>query len=58
MTERTRHLGRQTGGSSDKYLSPQDPYTGDGKTTRQPHDPVTVVERSADSFSTGGSTSR
>jgi hypothetical protein len=42
MTEKTRHLGRQTGESSDKYMSPQRPYTGDGSTTRQPHDPVTL----------------
>ena len=42
MTKGTERLGRQTGGSSDKYLSPQRPYTGDGHTTRQPHDPVTL----------------
>lgn len=53
MTEKTRHLGRQTGGSSDKHMSPQNPYTGDGRTTREPFDPVTVTARSAD-----GSTSR
>ena len=43
MTQRTRHLGYQTGGSSDKHLSPQQPYTGDGRTTRETHDPVTVT---------------
>lgn len=52
MTKRTKHLGRQTGGSSDKYLSPQRPYTGDGKTTRQTHDQVTVTERTADGSTT------
>jgi hypothetical protein len=40
MSKRTKHYGRQTGGSSDKGLSPQHPYTGDGRTTRQPHDRV------------------
>jgi hypothetical protein len=40
MTKRTKTLGHQTGRSSDSGLSPQRPYTGDGKTTRQPHDPV------------------
>lgn len=48
MTKRTQHLGRQTGESSDKYLSPQHPYTGDGRTTRQTHDAVTVTERPAE----------
>lgn len=52
MTEKTRHLGRQTGGSSDKYIAPQNPYTGDGRTTRQTHDPVTVTERAADGSTT------
>lgn len=48
MTKRTEHLGHQTGGSSDKHLSPQRPYTGDGRTTRQPHDQVVVEHRNAD----------
>lgn len=42
MTKKTKHLGRQTGASSDAYIAPQNPYTGDGRTTRQPHDPVRI----------------
>jgi hypothetical protein len=40
MTKKTEHLGRESGKSSAKYLSPSKPYTGDGRTTRQPHDKV------------------
>lgn len=49
MTKRTKHLGRQTGGSSDKFLSPSKPYTGDGKTTRRIFDKVTAVFKPAKS---------
>lgn len=44
MTKKTKHLGNtpKGGKSSDKYLSPQKPYTGDGEHTRKPHDPVEV----------------
>jgi hypothetical protein len=42
MTKRTEHLGRDSGASSDRWLSPSRPYTGDGQTTRQPHDAVTL----------------
>lgn len=41
MTGKDKDPGR-TGGSSDKYLSPRRPYTGDGRTSRQPHDPVRI----------------
>lgn len=43
MTKKTKHLGRQTGGSSDKFMSPSKPYTGDGKVTRTIFDAVKVV---------------
>lgn len=43
MTKRTKHLGYQTGKSSDKGLSPSKPYTGDGRTTRSIFDAVKVV---------------
>ncbi len=42
MTRKTKHLGRESGRSSDRYLSPQQPYTGDGYTRRKPHDSVVV----------------
>lgn len=48
MTRKTEHLGRQTGGSSDKWLSPSGPYTGDGQTSRQPHDAVTLDQPAKD----------
>lgn len=48
MSHRTDQYGHQTGGSSDKYLSPQHPYTGDGNTTRQPHDQVRVDQPAKD----------
>lgn len=51
MTEKTKHLGHQTGGSSDKHLSPQRPYTGDGRTTRHPHDAVRLDQPARDSRS-------
>lgn len=41
MTKKTKHLGYDSGNrSSDRWMAPQKPYTGDGNTTRQPHDPV------------------
>lgn len=43
MAKRTKYLGfGRTSAASDKYLSPQNPQTGDGKTTRRPHDQVRV----------------
>jgi hypothetical protein len=42
MARRTKYLGMRTAKSSDKILSPSKPYTGDGKTRRDPHDPVKV----------------
>lgn len=42
MTKKTKHLGKESGKSSDKYLSPSKPYTGDGEHTRKPHDQVEV----------------
>jgi hypothetical protein len=47
MTQRTKILGYQTGASSDKGLSPSQPYTGDGRTTRKPHDQVQVKFKKA-----------
>lgn len=43
MSKRTQHFGYQTGKSSSKVLSPQNPQTGDGKTRRHPHDQVRLV---------------
>lgn len=43
MTKKTKRLGRQTGKSSDKFMSPQKPYTGDGHTVREIFDKVTAV---------------
>lgn len=41
VTRKTEHLGDERGGpGSDRFLSPSRPQTGDGRTTRQPHDPV------------------
>lgn len=41
MTKKTGTIGHDTGApASDKMLSPSGPYTGDGETTRKPHDPV------------------
>lgn len=34
MTKRTKIVGYQTGKSSDAWMSPRKPYTGDGKTRR------------------------
>lgn len=43
MAERTEYLGFDRGSpSSDHYLSPKNPQTGDGRTTRRPHDQVRV----------------
>ncbi len=47
MTRKTRFLGLRIGKGSDKYLSPKGPYTGNGKTTRNPHDEIIVEERDA-----------
>lgn len=43
MTKKTKHLGYQTGKSSGKYMNPQRPYTGNGKTTRNIFDKVKLV---------------
>jgi hypothetical protein len=44
MTKKTKVVGYQTGGrGSDRWLSPQKPQTGDGKTKRSIFDKVTVV---------------
>lgn len=40
MAKKTEHLGQESGQSSDKFLSPSKPYTGDGKTSREPADRV------------------
>jgi len=40
MSKRTENFGHQTGKSSDKFLSPQNPQTGDGHTRRIVHDQV------------------
>lgn len=48
MSRLTEFFGFRTGKGSDKYLSPSKPYTGNGQTTRQPHDQVEVVQRDAD----------
>lgn len=41
MTKKTETVGHDGGAkSSDDILSPSKPYTGDGVTTRHPHDPV------------------
>jgi len=47
MTKKTKHLGREsgTGGGSDRYLSPQRPYTGDGRTRRSTFDKIVAVFR-------------
>lgn len=35
MTKKTGHVGHDSGGhKSSRWLSPQKPYTGDGKTKR------------------------
>lgn len=49
MTKKTNHLGRQTGGSSDRFMSPQRPYTGDGRVTRSMFDKVQVIFQSGES---------
>lgn len=37
-----KHAGHNTSGATtSQWLNPQNPYTGDGRTSRQPHDPVT-----------------
>lgn len=46
MTKKTKHVGRESGRSSDKHLSPQKPYTGDGKTSRKIFDAIKVVFKS------------
>lgn len=40
MARRTEHFGHRAKGTgkSDRFLSPQVPQTGDGRTTREPHD--------------------
>jgi hypothetical protein len=48
MSKKTEHYGQESGGrSSDKWLSPSNPQTGDGNTTRTTADPVTNVNRDA-----------
>jgi hypothetical protein len=34
MTKKTGKIGHQTGGSSDSWMAPSKPYTGDGKKKR------------------------
>lgn len=48
MAKKTEHLGQESGKSSDRWLSPQQPYTGDGRTTRKTHDPVEVETKTGD----------
>jgi len=44
MTKKTKIVGYQTGGSgNDKWLSPRNPQTGDGRTTRSIFDAIKVV---------------
>lgn len=43
MSHSTDKYGRQTGKSSDRWLSPQKPYTGDGKTKRKITDGVKLI---------------
>lgn len=45
MSRLTKWFGLRTGKGSDKYLSPSQPYTGNGHTKRDPHDEVRVVTR-------------
>jgi hypothetical protein len=40
MTQKKGFIGTDTGKSSDKYLSPQNPQTGNGWHTRIVHDKV------------------
>jgi hypothetical protein len=48
MSKKTEHYGQESGGrSSSHWLAPVNPQTGDGKTTRDPADPVTNVQRDA-----------
>lgn len=39
------HQGYDSGKSSDKWLSPSKPYTGDGKTKREPYDKPRVENK-------------
>jgi hypothetical protein len=48
MTRKTKHLGRESGKSSDKWMSPSQPYTGNGRTKRSIFDKVKVVFRKPD----------
>jgi hypothetical protein len=48
VTKKTKHLGRESGRSSDKWMSPSQPYTGNGRTKRSIFDKVKVVFRKPD----------
>lgn len=43
MSKKTAKYGHQTGKSSDKWLSPSNPYTGNGRTRRSLLDGIAVV---------------
>lgn len=52
MSVKKPRLGLRTGASSDRWLAPPGPQTGDGKTRRHPHDArddgrVTVTMKTA-----------
>jgi hypothetical protein len=47
MTKKTERIGRESGKSSSRWLSPQKPQTGDGKTSRSIFDKVKVVFKGA-----------
>jgi hypothetical protein len=49
MTEKRGKIGRESGKSSDKYMSPSQPQTGDGKTTRNTFDKVQLDKPAKDS---------
>jgi hypothetical protein len=48
MTEKRGKIGRESGKSSGKYLNPNQPYTGNGRTKRDLFDKVKVVFRKPD----------
>lgn len=45
MTKKTKIVGRDSGKSSARWMSPSQPQTGDGKTRRSIFDAVKVVFR-------------
>lgn len=48
MTKRKGFVGRQVEQSSDRYLSPSQPYTGDGCTRRKIFDGLEMIFRRPD----------